>query len=244
MEAALDRFEIEGISHNVTFLSAVIRSRRWREGSLSTDFIAEEFSEGFRSRTGDPAVLERLARVALAAELQVRKRAQWFGKRRESPPPPGGGRWVVRIGDQSLGLAETDAAMSAWRPGERIWAGRVGDEPMTVRIRRAGPRWRLSWRGFEASALVMTPRLAELEALMSRQRAASSATVLRCPMPGLVVSVAVVPGQRVRAGETLAIVEAMKMENVLRADRDLTVKAVVVNSGDILPVDAVIMEFE
>ena len=136
------------------------------------------------------------------------------------------------------------AVSSPWRPGEPIWSGTINREPMVVQLRPAAGGYRLSWRGAEVSAQVTSPRVAELVALMPEKRAADTSKSLRCPMPGLVSAILVEPGQSVRGGTPLAIVEAMKMENVLRAEREVTVKRIVAKPGEILAVDAVIMEFE
>jgi propionyl-CoA carboxylase alpha chain len=132
--------------------------------------------------------------------------------------------------------------VSDWRPGETLWTGVVGDFPLTVQLRPAVAGIRLLWRGVDVVARVMTPRVAELDALMKAKPAADTGGQVRCPMPGLVISVLVAEGQEVRAGTPLAVVEAMKMENILRAERDGTVKAVKVKPGDVLAVDAVILE--
>ena len=115
---------------------------------------------------------------------------------------------------------------------------------MTVQVRPGPAGTRLSWRGIEVTAQVMSPAIAELNALMPAKKVANASKYLRCPMPGLVVSIAVKPGEKVRSGDTLCIIEAMKMENVLRAERDARVARIDARPGDILAVDAVIMEFE
>jgi propionyl-CoA carboxylase alpha chain len=115
---------------------------------------------------------------------------------------------------------------------------------MTVQVKPAAGGLRLSWRGVDVKAKVMTPAIAALAALMPEKKGADTSKLLRCPMPGLVVAINATVGQKVRAGEALAVVEAMKMENVLRAERDLTIAKINVKQGDSLAVDAVIMEFE
>ena len=140
--------------------------------------------------------------------------------------------------------ADAAAVATDWRPGEPLWTGSVEGETLTVQVRPGASGLRLSWRGVDVTARVMTPHIATLDALMLAKKVADTSKHLRCPMPGLVVAIHATAGQKVRAGEALAIVEAMKMENVLRAERDLTVKAISVKPGDTLAVDAVIMEFE
>jgi propionyl-CoA carboxylase alpha chain len=133
--------------------------------------------------------------------------------------------------------------VSGWRPGESVWSGTVGSEMIAVQVRTILNGVRLSHGGAETEARVYTRREAELAALMPEKQPADTSRFLLCPMPGLVKSIAVAVGQEVKAGETLAVVEAMKMENVLRAEKDVTVKTLKAKPGDSLAVDAVIMEF-
>ncbi|TIM12867.1 MAG: biotin/lipoyl-binding protein, partial [Mesorhizobium sp.] len=132
---------------------------------------------------------------------------------------------------------------SDWRPGDLIWRGTVGERRIAAQVRPVLNGLRVAWKGMSVSARAMLPRTAELERLMPEKVAPDTSKMLLCPMPGLVVSIAVAEGQEVKAGETLAVVEAMKMENVLRAERDLTVSKLKAKPGDSLAVDAVIMEF-
>ena len=141
-------------------------------------------------------------------------------------------------------MAEPVAAESDWRPGETLWSGTVAGLDMTVQVRPGPAGLRLSWRGVDLTVQATTPRIAELQARMPAKKAAAPSKYLRCPMPGLVVAIGVKPGQRVHAGDALCVVEAMKMENVLRAERDARVARIDAKPGDILAVDAVIMEFE
>ncbi|TIS83375.1 MAG: biotin/lipoyl-binding protein, partial [Mesorhizobium sp.] len=132
---------------------------------------------------------------------------------------------------------------SDWRPGDLIWRGTVGKHRVAAQIRPVANGLRIAWKGMSVTARAMLPRTAELERLMPEKVAPDTSKLLVCPMPGLVVSIAVAVGQEVKAGETLAVVEAMKMENVLRAERDLVVSKLNAKPGDSLAVDAVIMEF-
>jgi propionyl-CoA carboxylase alpha chain len=130
-----------------------------------------------------------------------------------------------------------------WRPGDVIWRGAVGGIPITAQVRAFLNGLRLDWQGLSVKTRVFTPRQAELDRLMPIKLPPDTSSLLLCPMPGLVVAIAVIEGQEVKAGETLAVVEAMKMENVLRAERDLTVGKINARKGESLAVDAVIMEF-
>ncbi|WP_018184947.1 acetyl-CoA carboxylase biotin carboxylase subunit [Kaistia granuli] len=263
MSVALDDFVVEGIQHNVPFLSALMAHPRWREGRLSTGFIAEEFPDGFQGVAPDSATLARLAAVALTMEILRKDRLDRLSGR--LGPHSGNWRenWVVAIGGTTVELASPGgmaamptaveillpgadqpiAVLSHWVPGDPVWEGAFDDEAFTVQVRPALSGTRLLYRGIDVVARVMTPRIAALHRLMPEKKPADTSKFLLCPMPGLVVSVAVEEGQEVKAGETLAIVEAMKMENVLRAERDLTVQRIAAKQGDSLAVDAIIMEF-
>ncbi|MCX5515267.1 acetyl/propionyl-CoA carboxylase subunit alpha [Kaistia algarum] len=262
MNDALDAFVIDGIQHNIPFLSALMAHPRWAEGRLSTAFIAEEFPEGFKGAVPTAEEKRRLAAVALAMEIVRKDRLDRLPDRL-GPHPKGWRRnWVVKLGSEELplqvdvdslaplairiGFAEGEAPVevrSIWSPGEPVWSGAFGGEAFAVQVRRSGMADRLLHRGIDVIARAMSQRVAELDRWMPEKRVADTSKVLLCPMPGLVVSIAVAEDQRVKAGETLAIVEAMKMENVLRAERDLTVAKIEAKPGDSLAVDAVIMRF-
>jgi propionyl-CoA carboxylase alpha chain len=132
---------------------------------------------------------------------------------------------------------------SSWKPGEPVWHGTIDGAPVAVQVRPIRNGFSLFHRGIEARAFVYTESESAAARLMPAKVAADTSKKLLCPMPGLVVSIAVTVGQEVKAGETLAVVEAMKMENVLRAERDGVVKAIFAKKGDSLAVDAVILEF-
>ena len=262
MATALDRFVVDGIAHNIPFLAALMQHPRWREGRLSTAFIAEEFPDGFVPRSPDTDELAVLSAVASAVELTRRARLDHLPGR--LAPHSGALKrdWAVRIGEgthavqivegvvqPALSLAVTVdggppfEVASAWRPGEPVWEGKVGRRPVSVQVRPTTGGFKLDWQGLSVLARPMLPRIAALERLMPVKVPPDTSKLLLCPMPGLVVSVAVREGQEIKAGETLAVVEAMKMENVLRAERDVTVASINVKPGDTLAVDAVIMQF-
>ena len=262
MSDALDAFIVDGVNHNVPFLAALMRHPRWREGRLSTAFIAEEYPDGFSPGMPDEAETRTIAAVALTAELLRKDRLDRFGDR--VAPHSGHTRpdWVVRVGERYLPVRLTQGrpgipigitvafdggdpltVTSRWRPGEPVWSGRVADRTVTAQLRPVPNGLRVDWQGLSALARVYTPRLAELDRLMPVKQPPDTSKMLLCPMPGLVVSIAVAEGQEVKSGETLAIVEAMKMENVLRAERDVVVGRILVEPGASLAVDAVIMEF-
>jgi propionyl-CoA carboxylase alpha chain len=138
---------------------------------------------------------------------------------------------------------ETFILKSPWRPGDVLWAGTVDEQAIAVQVRPVPNGFHLTWRGVRTWAYVYTEREAAAARLMPVKALSDSGKRVLCPMPGLVVSIAVAEGQEVKAGETLAVVEAMKMENVLRAERDGIVKAIRARPGETLAVDSVILEF-
>jgi len=257
---ALDAFVIDGIRHNVPFLAALMAHPRWQAGKLSTGFIAEEFPGGFHAGAPQGEIAKVLAAVAAAIDhvLGERKRrisgqlggktvtreserAVWLGEeeirltvKREN------GVIEVRFHD---GRARASRVVSDWRPGAPVWNGTVDGHPATVQVRAIPNGFALSYRGVETRAYVYTEREAGYARLMPVRKAGDTGKQVVCPMPGLVVSIAVKEGQEVKAGETVAVVEAMKMENVLRAEIDGTVKKINAKPGDSLAVDAVILEF-
>jgi propionyl-CoA carboxylase alpha chain len=259
MSDALDGFVVDGIQHNMPFLAALMRHPRWREGRLSTGFIAEEYPDGFKPIVPDSAQRKTLAAIAAAIETVRRARLDRLPGRMRTEGPAGRRDWVVKLDGGYMtvsveggvdpgariavdGHAAADVA-SAWQPGQPIWRGEVDGEAVAAQIRPSLNGMTIAWRGILVDAFVMEPHVARLDRLMPEKMAADTSKLLLCPMPGLVMSIAVEDGQEVKAGETLAIVEAMKMENVLRAERDLTISRVVARQGDSLAVDAVIMEF-
>ncbi|MCP5432486.1 MAG: acetyl/propionyl/methylcrotonyl-CoA carboxylase subunit alpha [Alphaproteobacteria bacterium] len=263
MIEALDAFRIDGIRHNLPFLATVMRHERFREGRLSTGFIAEEFPEGFSGRV--PAAAERQALYAIAAFVHVRlsKRARNIsGQIRPDHPPTSEGRWIVTSGRTQVEVEITNsgekvtvafpgasrnakklAVTSAWKPGEPVFKGEVGGETYHVAVDIAQSGYRVRHGGAELALAFDRPGVAALLAFMPEKVAADTSKYLRCPMPGILVSVSAHAGQEVKAGEAMAVVEAMKMENILRAERDGTVAKVHAAPGASLAVDDVILEF-
>jgi propionyl-CoA carboxylase alpha chain len=259
LSGALDEFYVAGVQHNIPFLAAAVARPRFRAGTLSTNFIAEEFPGGF----APPPGLVEPDRVILVAAALARRRLQEHevaieGKLSgarinilddytillDGQPHP-----VVVRPDGAAYRVETEGASRVaatdWQPGQPLLHVRIEQQVATVQIERlSGAAFRLAHRGVVRRAQVLSPRAAELLALMPEKKAPDTSRLLLSPMPGLLSSLAVAPGQEVKAGEALAIVEAMKMENVLRAERDGRVAKIRANPGDSLAVDQVILEFE
>jgi propionyl-CoA carboxylase alpha chain len=268
---ALDAFTIEGIRHNIPLLSALMQHPRWRAGRLSTGFIAEEFPGGFRPIVPDQGTANVLAAVAAAIDHVLGERKRRISGQAAGRAVNRERRRAVRLGESDISLdilrsasgAATAAELpddvlvvdvrgagpahlvlaSRWRPGDSVWHGTIDGEPICVQVRPVLNGFDLAHRGVEVRAYVYTESEAAAARLMPAKKAADSGKAVRCPMPGLVISIAVAPGQEVKAGDALAVVEAMKMENVLRAERDGVVKTIKAKPGDSLAVDAVIMEF-
>ena len=265
MADALDRFYIDGIQHNIAFLSAIMANGRWRSGELSTGFIAEEFPDGFGGAANDTGVARMLAVAATAIDLAANRRKRQISQQMGGRRVAFSLNRVVRLGDDDwhemtieddgafLKIGHTgkagkpsgeSAVMSKWLPGAPVWHGQINGKPLSVQVRPVMNGYRLSHGGVEVTAHIYTAREAELARMMPVKTVPDTSKLLLCPMPGLVVSLAVAQGQEVLAGDTLCVVEAMKMENVLRAERDGTVAKLHAAPGDSLAVDAVIMEFD
>jgi propionyl-CoA carboxylase alpha chain len=256
---ALDAFVIDGIRHNIPFLAALMAHPRWRAGKLSTAFIAEEFPDGFHPIAPDGKRAQVLAAVAAAIDHVL-------GERKRSISGQMKGRGITRESQRAVWLGEKERRLevkrengsvevrfpskgkarhllSDWKPGDAVWTGTIDHHPVAVQVRTIPNGFALAYRGVDAKAFVYTEREAGYARLMPAKKAADTGKQVLCPMPGLVVSIAVNEGQEVKAGETVAVVEAMKMENVLRAEIDGTVKKINAKPGDSLAVDAVILEF-
>ncbi len=264
--AALDAFYIDGIEHNIPFLSALMQHPRWRAGDLSTAFIAEEFKDGFKHKEPEGETRDVLVSVAATIDnLNLVRRRHISGQLPGAVGIKLGEMRVCRLGKfeqhlrtsgelsdgATVELLEPDGTVrrrmilhSAWWPGEPLWHGKiVGGKELFVQVRPVPNGYDLCYNGVRAKAYVYTGREAEFAALMPEKKAADTSKKLLCPMPGLVISIDVKEGQEVKAGETLAVVEAMKMQNVLKADRDVTITKIRAKPGDSLAVDAIIMDF-
>jgi propionyl-CoA carboxylase alpha chain len=260
---ALDSFYIDGIRHNVPFLSALMHHPRWREGNLSTGFIAEEFPKGFVARAPDGEIARRMAAVAAAVDHVLGERKRQISGQMQGRVVQREGRRAVWLDRQEMALdiaRQPDGIavrfvgaggqvgkplllVSSWVPGEPVWQGTIDGRLAAMQVRPIANGFGLAHQGFEVSANVFTDDEAKAARLMPVLTRADTSKKLLCPMPGLVVSIAVNEGQEIKAGETLAVIEAMKMQNVLRAERDGTIKKVHASAGATLAVDALILEF-
>ena len=260
---ALDSFYVEGIRHNIPFLSALMHHPRWREGRLSTGFIAEEFPKGFAVRVPEGEVARRIAAVGAAIDhvlgerkrqisgqmggrvvQRERRRAVWLD-RQEILLEVGreGEAIAIRFVDAEGKAGNAHLLQSSWKPGDPVWQGTIDGHFVAVQARPIANGIRLAHQGVEVPVYVWTEAEAASARLMPVTTASDSGKKLLCPMPGLVVSIAVTEGQEIKAGETLAVIEAMKMQNVLRAEQDGTVKKIHASAGATLAVDALILEF-
>ena len=265
MGRALDAFAIDGFRHNIPFLAVLMRNARWREGRLSTKFIADEFPEGFKPPTPVGAVRDALVAVAASIDHLSNLRRRAITQQMYGEPVRFAERRVVELGEEAVhvtveggldgptvvtldgegsGKRKRKVTLAtSWCFGEPVWEGTINGVPAWVQVRPILNGVHLTFQGVEAEARVFTPREIELMGKMPVKVKADMSKFLLCPMPGLVVSLNVTEGQEVAAGDPLCVVEAMKMENVLKAERDGKVAKVLTKPGDSLSVDAVILEF-
>ncbi len=255
---ALDEFAIDGIGHNVDFLSALMQHPRFREGRLTTGFIAEEYPEGFEGAPADAQLIQDLATVAAIAAHETESRACGVSGQLNGPVPPPAIR-IVRIADteHEIRLEPYEAGLLAyfgdgdpieivgrWRPGQVRFRGTIDGRSRIVQIERAGRGWLLTSRGASHKVQVYPAHVAALTGHMIEKVPPDLSRFLIAPMPGLLTALHVGAGDRVEAGQPLAVVEAMKMENILRAQKSGVVAKVSAQPGESLAVDAVILEFE
>ena len=251
--AALDRFEIDGIGHNIDFLSALMQHPRFRSGTITTGFIAEEYPDGFTGAPTDATLIARLAALgARIAAVETMRACQIDGQLGEPASAPT--EWVVTIDGMPHDVTIAGDCMTVdgtsltvdadYMPGQRLLEAVINGVPLSVRILRRGTQWQFTTRGASHVVRAVRPVVAALGRHMIEKVAPDLSRYLLCPMPGLVTAVHVREGDRVEAGQPLAVIEAMKMENILRAQKAGIVARVNAAAGDSLAVDAVILEFE
>jgi propionyl-CoA carboxylase alpha chain len=257
MREALDSFYIRGLGHNIGFLAALMAHPRFQAGRLTTGFIAEEFPDGFHGvQLTDTEMSDLVAVAAIVHQAQAR-RAVAVKPHFRTRDSAANGNWVVKIGKvkRPVSIVETASGhavidgkssrevVSNWQLDQFIFSGRIDGRLVTVQVERDGIGYRMSYAGASLLVLVLLPRAAALAEHMIEKTPPDMSKYLLSPMPGLLVSLAVKEGQEVKAGQELAVVEAMKMENLLRAERDGKVAGLHAKAGDSLAVDQIIMEF-
>nr|WP_277924448.1 acetyl/propionyl/methylcrotonyl-CoA carboxylase subunit alpha [Sphingomonas sp. CROZ-RG-20F-R02-07] len=250
---ALDAFEIDGVGNNIDFLSALMQHPRFQAGALTTGFIAEEYPDGFHGAPAAPDLLRTLAAIAaFAATADADRARRTDGQlgRRLRPPAD----WVVRIGgaDHAVSVSTDGITVDGeaidldleYTPGDRMVAAQVGDAALSVRIQRTRGGFALTTRGATQAARVLPAHVAPYAQHLIEKVPPDLSRFLLAPMPGLLVRLDVGVGDKVEAGQALAVVEAMKMENILRSQKTATVKSVSASAGESLAVDQVILELE
>ncbi|MGB7320726.1 MAG: biotin/lipoyl-containing protein, partial [Albidovulum sp.] len=259
MRVALDAFEVEGIGHNLPFCSAVMDHPRFVSGDITTAFIEEEYPDGFEGAVLPDTLMRKVAASAAAmnrvAEIRRTRITGTLGNHERRV----GEDWVVTAQDTDYRVtiaADREGATvrfadgtahrvtSDWTPGDPLARLDVDGEAVVLKIGKIPSGFRIRTRGADLKVQVRSPRQAELAKLMPVKLPPDTSKYLLCPMPGLIVNIAVDEGEEVQEGQALATVEAMKMENILRAERKGRVKSITAAAGASLMVDDVIMEFE
>ncbi|MFD0911513.1 acetyl-CoA carboxylase biotin carboxylase subunit [Ruegeria arenilitoris] len=259
MRVALDSFEVEGIGHNLPFLSAVMDHPKFVSGDMTTAFIAEEYPDGFNGVELPEGDLRRIAASCAAMHRVAEIRRTRVSGRMDNHERKVGKRWVVTLQGQEYTVqvnADRDGATvkfedgaalrvsSDWTPGDQLAVLDVDGSPLVLKVGKISGGFRIRNRGADMKVHVRRPRAAELAKLMPEKLPPDTSKMLLCPMPGLIVKIDVEVGQEVQEGQALCTVEAMKMENILRAERRGVVSKINAGPGDSLAVDDVIMEFE
>jgi propionyl-CoA carboxylase alpha chain len=258
MVEALNAFVIRGVSSNIAFQAALVQHSRFVAGDFNTGFLAEEFPKGFHpSGLSHPEPLVQAAAAAYARRRYIDRAVRISGQLKGHPRRVGAD-WVVLMRDQKIPLSvtvvnggaevthegKTHSLRTTWRLGDILMRGTWDGEPICLQIERLGLKYRVFHDGTQVDALVMTARAAELLALMPEKPPPDLSQFLLSPMPGLLAELAVTAGQEVRAGETLAVIEAMKMQNILKAENDCVVAELLAKPGDGLSVDQPILRFQ
>ena len=258
MVDALDAYYIRGVNHNISFLNALMVHPRFVAGELTTNFIAEEFPDGFNADLVPQNNPHIAVVVAAAVHQEYRERSSQISGQSEGHEYQVPDNWVVITGAEETPVSmtltlsgflvsignEDYSVVTDWSLGEPLFEAEINGQLITVQVERSGSGYKLFYRGAEINALVLSPKAAELNKLMLEKVPADLSRFLLSPMPGLLVKLAVKVGDQVKAGEELAVVEAMKMENSLRAVNDGIVAKISAEAGDSLMVDQAILEFE
>jgi propionyl-CoA carboxylase alpha chain len=259
MRNALDGFELEGIGHNLPFVAAVMDHPKFIAGKMTTAFIAEEYPDGFDGVHLQDDQIRRVAAASAAMYRVAEIRRTRVSGRMDNHERKVGSDWVVSVMSQDLPLtiaADKDGSTitfedghvmrvtSDWTPGNQLATLMVDGSPLVLKVGKLPGGFRIRSRGADMKVYVRTPRQAELAQYMIEKTPPDTSKMLLCPMPGLIVKVNVEVGDEVQEGQALCTVEAMKMENILRAEKKSVVTKINAAAGDSLAVDEVIMEFE
>jgi len=250
--AALDRFRIDGIGHNIDFLSALVQHPRFRSGAITTGFIAEEYPEGFHGAPASDALKRKLAALAAVIDIERAERAAATSGQLNGAVSVGDERVVLIDGERFAVVVDEEVTVDGqpididgeWQADNLILTAMVDGAPLSVGVARKGAAWKLTAHGASHLVEVYPPHIAQFRHHMIEKVPPDMSKFLLAPMPGLLTRLHVGPGDKVEAGQPLAVVEAMKMENILRAERAGVVKAANFGAGDSLAVDAAILEFE
>lgn len=256
MGRALEDFHIEGLGQNIPFLAAVMDQERFRSGKISTNYIKDEFPDGFAGTAPTSEQLDILTAVGAAMQRVYAARARNYANGLVGAPRA---EWVVAVGhtkrrvrvsgegDVTVEMLDEARALSLtdidWRPGKPVFKAALDGKAFTVQVAPAAEGFDIRHRAAKARVLVLTPRSADLHDKLPEKQAADTSKLVLSPMPGLVVSMDVTTGQQVREGEIVCVLEAMKMQNIIRAERDGVVKAVNAKGGDPVAADEVLVEF-
>lgn len=250
---ALNRFELVGPGHNIDFLSALMQHERFRSGNITTNFIAEEYPDGFQGAPASDELLANLAAIGAFAATAHADRARrvdsQLGKRLEAPS-----EWQVKIGDKTMDVSISEEEITVdgqtvdlateYTPGDSLILAEVAGKPLSVKIAKIADGFALNSHGASHKARILPAHVAQHAVHMIEKIPPDLSKYLLCPMPGLLVALHVGEGDAVVEGQPLAVVEAMKMENILRAEKNGVVKSLEAAQGDSLAVDAVILELE
>lgn len=253
MADALDHFRIDGVSHNIDFLAAIMGHKRFNEGALTTGFIDEEYPQHFAGAPVSAAQTKALAAIGFFMQHRILTRATHIGDKVADRAKQMPSMLYVQIGDKLFEASHIEGGVlldkkpimieSDWQAGALFFQGVVDGKPITLAVDKTIQGFVLTGRGARVPLTIRTKRAQELSVFMPEKTDKTSEKVLRCPMPGVVVSVAVAEGEEVKSGQALIVVEAMKMENILRAEKDALIAKVPVCAGDKLAVDDVLIEF-
>ncbi len=252
LNSAMDRFVLHGVGNNIPFVAAVLDEARFRSGAITTAYIAEQFPDGFKGTTPTPLQTDQMIAVAVYAQHVLSARAREVGGQILTPKPRS--NWTVVMDRQPIAVRIDDGVVSVadrtlrltdvdWHPGQPLFRASLNGATFALHIRPEADGFTLRHRGATSRVMVLTPREAELHAKIPEKQAMDGARFVVSPMPGLVVSIDATVGQEIKEGQTLAIIEAMKMQNIIRAERDGTVKAVGAKAGDAVAADEVLVEF-